>query len=342
MTACRVSVLMPCHNASETLQETLLTIRNQSYGDYELLIVNDGSTDATASILRNAAGDDPRIRVLEPGRMGLVAALNLGLAEAKGELVARMDADDRMRPERLYRQVIAMDRDPTLDLVASRVHLFPEEEIQAGLRTYVHWQNRCLTPHDHRHEIYWESPLAHPSVMFRRSTVMALGGYRNGDFPEDYDLWLRMVAAGCRIRKLPEVLLEWRNRSKRLTWIDPRYRRQAFDQLRAHYLAGDRRLHGGRDVIIVGAGRRTRQRVQQLLEYGFRVAAWVDVDPRRIGQVIQGAPVITLSDLPSWQGARALPPFMLCYVTNHGARDTIQHQLEAMGFTKGRDWLMVG
>jgi cellulose synthase/poly-beta-1,6-N-acetylglucosamine synthase-like glycosyltransferase len=202
----------------------------------------------------------------------------------------------------------------------------------------VRWQNQCLSPGQIADHIYLESPLPHPSVMFRRRWIERVGGYRDGRFPEDYELWLRLHAAGCPMAKLPEVLLEWREGPERTSRRDPRYAREAFDRLRAEYLARDPRLLGRRgELVIWGAGRKTRKRCRQLLERGFAVQAWVDIDPRKIGNRLQGVPVVS----PDWLRRRPRP-FVLCYVSNHGARELIGRELHAMGYRRGRDYLAVG
>jgi glycosyltransferase involved in cell wall biosynthesis len=332
-----ISVLLPFYNAQTTLDETLHSIRRQTFSHFELVAVDDGSSDASAAIVAAHAGEDPRIRLLQPGRQGVVGAMNSALAAARAAVVARMDADDLMAPERLALQYQRLCAEPQLAAVGSQVRLFPEDEIQAGLQEYIRWQNSCLTPQDIADEIYVELPIAHPSLMFRRDIVLALGGYRDGLFPEDYDLLLRLHQAGHAMAKVAQVLLHWRESPGRLTRTDPRCSREAFTRLRTEFLARDPRLHSGRPLVICGAGRRTRQRAQLLLDHGFHPAAWLDIDPRKIGNMVHGVPVHP----PQWL-AREEKPFVLSYVTNHGARDIIAAQLQAMGYRRGRDYLMVG
>ncbi len=332
-----VSVLLPFYNASATLAETLDSILAQTMKDYELVAVDDGSTDDSAAILRDYAARDGRIRLLQPGRGGVVAAMNHALAAARAPLVARMDADDIMHPERLARQAAFLDNNPDIALLGSRVRLFPEELVQDGFREYIRWQNGCLNSADMRDEIYVELPIAHPSVMFRRETVMGLGGYRDGDFPEDYELLLRLHHAGERMAKLEEVLLHWREGEGRLTRTDPRYGREAFDRIRAEYLALDPRL-AGRHLAFWGAGRKTRKRCAHLIGHGHAPSAWIDIDPNKIGNRLNGVPVVG----PEWLAAQEERPLVLGYVSNHGARDLIAAELEAMGYRRGLDYLMVG
>lgn len=333
-----ISVLLPFYNAAATLSATLDSIQAQTFRDFELIAVDDGSGDDSARMVAARAADDARIRLLQPGRQGVVGAMNSALAAARAPLAARMDADDLMAPERLAAQYDLICARPELAAVGTQVRLFPEALIQGGFNEYIRWQNGCISSADIADEIYVELPIAHPSLLFRRDVVTALGGYRQGPFPEDYELLLRLHHAGHAMAKVEQVLLHWRESPGRLTRTDPRYSREAFDRLRTDYLARDPRLRDGRPLAICGAGRRTRKRSQLLLQEGFQPIAWIDIDPRKIGNRVQGAPVHP----PQWLADLEEKPFVLSYVTNHGARDTIAAQLNAMGYRRGRDYLMVG
>lgn len=333
-----ISIVLPFRNAAATLPACLASIRRQRYAAFELLAVDDGSTDDAAALVESVARADGRVRLLSPGCVGLVAALNLGLAEARAPLVARMDADDLMHPERLGLQRAYLAAYPEVALVASRVALFPKGLVRAGYAAYMRWQNQVLTPAEVAANIFVESPFAHPSVMLRRASVVALGGYTEGPFPEDYELWLRMHAAGLPMAKLPRVLLAWRESAGRASRVDPRYARTAFDALRASFLARDPRLHQGRELVFWGAGRPTRLRARRLIVQGFAPTAWIDLDPRKLGQVVWGVPVRPRQ----WLDGLRPRPFVLVYVTNHGAYDLISGWLGAMGYRPGADYLFVG
>lgn len=333
------SILLPFHDAVNTLDECLDSIATQTFGDYEVLAVDDHSSDGSDRLVRRRGRDDGRIRLLRSPRRGLVTALNHGLSEARAGLVARMDADDIMHPERLERQFRAMTADEELVLLGCGAELFPAEAVQNGYREYMRWQNGCNSEEEIAREIYRESPFAHPGVMFRRDAVLGVGGYREGSFPEDYDLWLRLFRAGCRMRKLPETLLLWREYADRTSRRDPRYSREAFDRLRAEYLATDPRILRRRsELVFWGAGRKTRRRCSHLIGRGFAPIAWIDIDPRKIGNRLAGVPVVE----PRWLAAQTRRPFVLIYVANHGSREEIAGDLEAMGFTAGRDYLQIG
>jgi glycosyltransferase involved in cell wall biosynthesis len=334
----RVSVLLPFHNAAETLAECIESILAQTLTGFEVIAVNDFSNDDSLRVLK-ARGDD-RIKIIDNQHRGLVSALNTGMGCCRAPLIARMDADDVMYPHRLVKQYEYMREHHDVVLLATRARKFPEARIRNGYREYMRWQNSVLSHDDIHKQIYIESPFAHPSVMFRRDSVIAAGAYRHGTFPEDYELWLRLLHLGHRMEKLAEVLLDWRESENRLSRVSENYSRHAFDMIRADYLSRDERIHN-RPIAFWGAGRKTRQRARHLLAKGYEPTAWIDIDPNKIGNRINGIEVVE----PAWleqssdDGDR---PFVLNYVNNHGARDIARNYLERIGYVMGQDYLEVG
>src|SRR3989449_3075477 len=205
----KISIVMPVRNAAETLRVALESVRSQTFQDWELVVVDDGSKDDTAGILESAARADPRIRILSQAAFGIAEALQRGCAAARGEFVARLDADDWIPPERLLRQLEFFERHPQLGLVSCRVRHGGEQTAQAGYAAHVTWINSLLTPADIALRRFVESPVAHPSVMFRRALLQEYGGYESGDFPEDYELWLKWMDAGVQFAKVDAELLVW-------------------------------------------------------------------------------------------------------------------------------------
>ncbi len=330
----KVSILMPVFNAQDTLAECLDSIFRQTHQDFEIIVVDDFSTDSSAAILRSYG--DPRIRVIENSNKGIVPALNAGLACCRSNFVARMDADDVMYVERLEKQYDTMRNDPDLTLCATQARKFPEEIIQAGYIEYMRWQNACLTPQDISEQIYIESPFAHPSVMFRKDRIIESGAYKDGEFPEDYELWLRLFHTQHKMVKLEEVLLDWRESDNRLSRTSSRYSDFSFEKLRAEYLVNDKRLQG-RSIVFWGAGRKTRQRARHLIDNGVSPFAWIDIDTNKIGNEYHGAKTY----MPDWLRCHDEKPFVLNYVRNHGARAHCRNHLEEAGYVMGEDYLDV-
>ena len=332
-----LAVLLPFYNAESTLAETLDSILAQTFKDFVLIAVDDGSTDSSCQIVRDYIKQDSRIELRQIEHQGVVGTMNHALEHCTAPICARMDADDIMAPERLALQLDYLNANPDIALVGSRVRLFPEEIIQDGFNEYIRRQNGCITPQQIADNIYVELPIANPSICFRRDVVLEVGGYRDGDFPEDYELLLRLHQNGQQMAKLPEVLLHWRDSEGRLTRTDERYSRGAFDRIRAAYLAADPRLQQERPLAYWGAGRATRRRTEHLINHGHAPHVWIDIDPGKIGKTYQGAEVVA----PHWLEQKE-KPFVLSYVSNHGARELIATDLESRGYRNGTDYLMVG
>ena len=332
----RVSVLLPVRDAEATLPACLASLATQTLDDHEVLAVDDGSRDASGEILAAAARRDARLRVVHGERRGLVTALNAGLALARAELVARMDADDLAERSRLALQAATLASDASLVVLGARVALLGDPgHPNPGMRAYLAWQNGLLDHETITRDLFVESPLVHPSVMLRTAALRALGGYRDYGGPEDYDLWLRGHSAGWRFAKRPETLLQWRDAPGRLTRVDPRYAPARFRALKLEALERGP-LARGRAVVLWGAGPIGKGWARALAAAGQRVAAFVEVDPARIGGRVHGVPVVDV------RGALAFPGALhLAAVGQPGARERIRTAARAMGLVEGRDLLAV-
>jgi len=332
-----VSVIMPVYDAARTVAAALDSMRAQTEPAWELIAVDDGSRDGSGAILDDAARRDPRVRVIHAPHRGIVAALNAGLAVARGRVIARMDADDLSMPARLACQRRHLDEHLDVGLVACRVRFDGDPVRAAGYARYVAWTNGLLTHEEIAAARFVDSPLAHPSVMFRRELVERLGGYAAGDLPEDYELWLRWLDAGVRMEKLAQTLVAWTDDPARLSRRDPRYRPDAFDRVKARYLARwvERQAPRRRAVIVWGAGRTSRRRARHLIDAGLDVTAYIDIDPRKIGRVIDGRRVLHAEELPPVGDA-----FVVACVGSVGAREQIEARLRGAGYGEGVDYLL--
>jgi glycosyltransferase involved in cell wall biosynthesis len=337
--AAQVSVLMPCYNAESTLDEAMESLLSQTLESFEIVAVDDGSTDGTLTRLKAWGLQDDRVRVLARPHGGIITALNQGLTACEAPYVARMDADDRAHPTRLERQVGYLEEHPGIAVLSSLIEAFPEGDVREGFQIYIAWLNALITHDDITREIFIESPLAHPSVMFRRRWITDIGGYQEHYWPEDYDLWLRLYLAKARFAKVPEVLLYWRESPERLTRTDARYSVKNFLRAKAHYLMlgplADREA-----VIIWGAGQMGRRLSKHLLLEGAPIVAFIDIDPKKIGRTRKGRPILAPEQLKGELGKYARP-VVLAAVRSRGARSLIRERLAGMGLREAIDWWAV-
>jgi glycosyltransferase involved in cell wall biosynthesis len=200
-----ISVCMPVYNAERYVAEAVESILNQTFGDFEFLIVDDGSTDGSLEVLRDYAGRDRRIRLTSRPNKGLVATLNELVEQSRGRLLARMDADDVALPERFARQVEYLRSHPECLVVGCRVWEIDPEGDTIG-------EYPTLEDHEAIDAFHFRirgPALIHPSVMMRRDAVLVVGGYRHFLIGEDVDLLLRLAERG-RLARVPEFLLNYR------------------------------------------------------------------------------------------------------------------------------------
>jgi len=164
----KVSILIPCYNTAAILEETLESVIGQTYPNLEVVLVDDGSEDGTAGIIKRWAEEHEQVKALMTEHSGIIPTMNEGLQHCAGEYVARMDADDLMHPERIAKQVAYLDENPDTALVCTDVLGFPEDELRGGFKLYIDWLNSLENFEDIKREMFVESPICHPSVMFRK------------------------------------------------------------------------------------------------------------------------------------------------------------------------------
>ncbi len=327
-----VSVLLPVRDAEATLGTALRSIARQTLRRFECVVVDDGSRDASLAIARAEAVRDPRFRVVAAPHAGLVAALQRGLGLCRAPLVARMDADDWMHRERLAAQSAALEADASLAGVGCHVRCFPRREVGAGLRVYESWLASIDSPCRVRQEAFVECPVAHPSWLLRRDVLEAFP-YRDAGWPEDYDLLLRILAAGRRIGVVPRRLLGWRVHPARLSRTSVTYSTQRFTACKAAYLAAGF-LAPGAPYLLWGYGGTGRALARALDAHGKRPAAIVEIHPRRLGRTIRGAPVISRHALGAPKGVP-----LVVSVAGPEPRALIRAELARLGWRECVDFV---
>jgi glycosyltransferase involved in cell wall biosynthesis len=334
MSAGLISIVMPLRDAGETVEHAIHGILAQTWRDWELIAVDDGSADATPDILTKHARRETRIRVISTPPLGIARALQAGCEASAGDWIARMDGDDSMHPERLRRQMDYTRENPETGVVSGQVRYGGDAP---GYAAHVDWLNSLRTHEEMLMRRFVEAPVAHPSVIFRRELLEKHGGYRHGDFPEDYELWLRWMEAGVRFGKVPDGILTWNDPPGRLSRTDPRYDVGRFYETKCAYLA--RWLRGNvephRALWLWGAGRITRRRFDSLECGGLRFRGFIDVDAKKANRHRDGRRVVMADALPDRESS-----FIIVGVGNRGARTQILDFLTITGWIEGIDFLL--
>jgi glycosyltransferase involved in cell wall biosynthesis len=310
-------VLLPARNASATVRAAVESMLVQTLPPDEIVVVDDASTDGTAAALPAS----PLLKVVRGEGRGLVAALNLGLRHCRGELIARMDADDLSHPDRLRLQAGLLASNPKLGAAGSLIDCESMPRLEA-------WLNQTVSADQCANGRFIEAPLVHPSTTFRREALR--DGWEDHGWAEDWDLLLRLHEQGWQMAKVPQKLLQWRDSPGRLTRKSKAYAPGQMVKLRAHYLARGP-LANGR-FAIWGAGPTGKRLARALEAHGLRPQAFYDVDRKK--RIARGAPVLQQHQLP--------PPsdvFMVGAVGVPSARDEIRGVLTSRGFREGKDFL---
>lgn len=210
-----VSVILPAYNCEKFIGKAIQSVLQQTFTDFELIIINDGSTDNTRSVIQTF--HDQRILYLEnPGNQGLISTLNNAITYAKGKYIARMDGDDISLSERLAKQKVFLDANENITVVASTIEFINEQEEKTGV-----WEldRQTITPEQIKKAILTQNCIAHPSVMMRSEIMKQLKYMENQKNIEDYDLWLRLLNRGYKIAKLDEPLLLYRIHDSSITSV---------------------------------------------------------------------------------------------------------------------------
>ena len=206
----KISVVLPVYNAEAYVGKAIESILHQTYADFELIIINDGSTDQSLEIVQSYT--DSRIKIVSRENKGLISSLNEGFALARGKYVARMDADDIALPQRFEKQVALLDVMPSVALCGTWVDVIDAQGVVKGDYAYPPIDTKAIRTYTLRH-----NPFIHPTVMLRKNVFEKVGGYRSVfKHVEDYELWTRIVFA-YDVANIPEKLLHYRVSGESIT-----------------------------------------------------------------------------------------------------------------------------
>ncbi len=326
----KVSVILPFYNSENTLEKSIQSIVNQSFIDLELILIDNASDDDGLEISRKWTENDSRIKLYNEKKKGVVFAANLGLEKAKGKYIARMDADDVSLPNRIERQVQVLEKNHEIGLVSGLVK-YTGDEANEGFSHYVNWSNGIIKCDDIYKNQFVEYPLVNPSIMFKRELYERFGGYMDGDFPEDYEFFLRLQMKETKMTKVDSPVLEWSDLPTRLSRTDERYSQEAFFKIKAKYLAQWLEKHNPNhpEVIVWGGGKLAKKRSTYLKDYGIRIGSFIDVKKSKHPSSIY------YKDIHSFKNS-----FILSFVTNRGARKHIRNFLNQNGFQETINYLI--
>ncbi len=279
-----ICILFPFHNAAPWIKETVDSIQNQSFEDWELIAVNDFSTDNSMVILEKIAENDSRIQIHQNSQKGIIPALQLGLIHANGEFLTRMDADDIMPKNRLELMVNYMKSLPGKSIVTGKVEYFSDKPVSEGYLAYEAWLNERVVKEDYFDHIYRECVVASPNWLARTKEIKDSTIFSELSYPEDYDMVFRWMKNGFSIHGIDEVTLLWREHPDRTSRNSDIYDQASFFNLKLNWFC---ELHDTNSVAILGAGTKGKLTAKFLFNRQVNFN-WYDLEWKKYGVPIFG------------------------------------------------------
>jgi glycosyltransferase involved in cell wall biosynthesis len=293
-----VSILMPVHNDEDYVDESIQSTMNQQYSNWEYRIIDDGSTDGSFKKLKQWSNKDERIHCKFADHQGIVPSLNAAAKEARGQYIARMDADDLMHPQRLAKQIAFLKENTQIGLIGTCFRHFTEsisEVIPRWVRHHECWSNQLLSTKEIHDALFAESPIAHPTFCMRKVVFEKLGGYQDSLWAEDYDFLHRARINGILFGKVESILVEKRFNTECISTSQPRYQQAANMVAKVHFgkLKG---IFDQRALWVVGSGGSAKSLLKALQKLEVPVEGVIDNKihqgtPRKIF----GCPIIGVS-----------------------------------------------
>lgn len=250
----KISIVLTARNEEDYISACISSIQKQTFQNWELIAVDDHSTDETLNILQQLARQDSRITVLSNTGEGIIPALTLAYSRTTGQLITRMDADDLMPGDKLETLYHLLENDPT-SIATGKVRYFSEGILSEGYQRYEDWLNQLCSTHTHWDWVFRECVIASPNWLCHRDCIDQIGGFEGLVYPEDYDLVLKWFRAGIPIISTNKITHLWREHSERTSRNSLIYEQKSFFQLKLQHFAAHFTTS---NVLIAGRGSKAK------------------------------------------------------------------------------------
>ncbi|WP_194768372.1 glycosyltransferase family 2 protein [Tamlana sp. I1] len=281
-----VSILIPFKNTETYLPDCLNSILQQSYSNWELIIIDDHSTDKSHAIVNDFTHKDSRIKLLKNSGSGIIDALKLAFSQSKGDFITRMDSDDVMRPNKLEVLANNLLTYGKQHIAVGLVHYFAEEGIKAGYKSYEVWLNNLTEKGANYSEIYKECVIPSPCWMVHREDLIACDAFNPNRYPEDYDLAFRFYKHNFKCIPCCDILHDWRDYSHRTSRTHVHYAENHFIDLKLHYFL-ELDYQTNKTLVVWGAGNKGKTIAKTLKKLNMPFE-WICDNPKKIGKDIYG------------------------------------------------------
>ncbi|WP_242157471.1 glycosyltransferase family 2 protein [Aestuariivivens sediminis] len=300
----KVSILTPFKNTETFLPECIESIINQTYSNWELVIVDDGSTDNSFDVVSTYTEQDRRIKLSINKGIGIISALRQALEQASGTLVTRMDSDDIMAPHKLEVLTHNLITYGKTHVAVGLVEYFCKDGVGKGYKNYEAWLNTLTRTGTNYSEIYKECVIPSPCWMVYKSDLIACDAFNPDIYPEDYDLTFRFYKNHYKCIPCDQILHYWRDYPSRTSRTHIHYAHNHFTALKArHFIAID--YDPDKTLVIWGAGNKGKTAAKILLDHGIPFE-WICNNPNKIGRKIYGKTMHPFSTLKTMEHTQSI------------------------------------
>ncbi|MCH2225704.1 MAG: glycosyltransferase [Crocinitomicaceae bacterium] len=327
-----VSIIMAVKDTAPYLHECIDSIINQTYQNWELIAVNDHSSDETPQILKSYSEQDARVKYLDSDKPKLIPTLQVAYSAVKGDLINRMDSDDRMPLDKIEVLVNEWMKYGKGTVIAGGTEHFVEEgEVGDGFLRYERWLNQVARTSSHYQEIYRECVIPSHCWIIHKEDFDRVDAFNPLVYPEDYDLCFRFYKHGLKVIGIDKILHHWRDRSNRIsrTWDEYKDNRYFDLKLRFFYEL-DRDF--SRPLVIWGVGRNGKDFIK-LVQVKESKPHWVCDNERKIGKDIYGVIIQHFKDVPMLEN-----PQILIVVSSPDGKAEIEDQLKSWNKVPVKDY----
>ncbi len=327
----KVSIIIPFKDTAHFLPDCLGSILGQTYENWEVLAVNDHSSDLSFDLLSTYAEKDERIKVFQNEGTGIIPALRTGFAKSNGGFVTRMDSDDIMKPNRLEVMVESLLKTGEGHVAVGQVRYFSDRGISNGYDRYEKWLNQLTAAGKNYSEIYKECVIPSPCWMVHRADFEICGAFHPNRYPEDYDLTFRFYEKGLKIIPCNQILHLWRDYDSRTSRTHEHYAQNYFLDIKLHYflqLDHDK----NRPLVVWGAGFKGKAIARGLQKKGLNFT-WLCDNPKKIGKRIHSKELVHFSALKDLDH-----PQSVVTVANETAQQDIRTYFQSLGLQPMTDY----
>lgn len=326
-----VSIIIPFKNTVAFLPECIDSILAQDYENWQILAIDDHSTDKSKALMDDYAKNNTRIQVFTNTGEGIIDALRLGYSKSKGEFITRMDSDDIMTVDKISVMAAVLIEKGRNHLAIGQVSYFSEKGISNGYKRYEEWLNTLTENGSNYTAIYKECVIPSPCWMVYREDFDTCEGFKPNRYPEDYDLAFRFYKNKLKCIPCNKVLLHWRDYDTRTSRISEHYAQNYFLTIKLHYfleIEGDNQ----RPLVLWGAGNKGKAIAKSLIEQHIEFY-WVCDNAKKIGKDIYGKEMLHFKKLKTLKNAQTIVT-----VANDDAQHMIRLYFSNMKQTEAKDY----